>query len=109
MTTQRSMLSVLVAAAMALPAASFANTVWHALDNEAGGEFHPEHQASSRTRAEVVQEFKDARQDGSLRQTQRNASILHGSGTSSSEPSGQESRQRAEDARQLERDLYVGG
>lgn len=63
-------LSVMTAGFMTFPALSSAD-VWHDTYTNAGPIFYSQHMESNKTRAEVLQEIKQAQQDGSFYYLQR--------------------------------------
>lgn len=55
-------------AAFSLPTISYASSMWHSANGEAGYSYYPEHFKSSKTRAQVAAETTAARNDGTLAQ-----------------------------------------
>lgn len=71
---QATLLSV-ITAAITLPSMSFANSMWHPDNGEAGFTYHPDHFKSTKTRADVRAELEVARKDGTLALMQRGAPV----------------------------------
>ena len=63
-------LALAATAVLTLPALSYASSILHAANSEAGYTYYPEHSKSTKTRAQVSAETATARKDGSLDQYQ---------------------------------------
>ena len=70
-TTSRSLFAVCLSA----PAVVLAASAWHPANNEAGYTYHPTHEQSGKSRADVQAEIEAARKDGTLILYQRTAPI----------------------------------
>lgn len=64
-----------IAAALAMPALSYANSEWHTPIGEAVVTYHPDHVQSKKTRAEAQAEVEAARKDGTLEKMSRGAPL----------------------------------
>jgi len=111
MSLHRTTMLALAAAAITLPSLSFANSVWHPANGEAGVTYHPDHVESTKSRADVAAELEAARRDGSLWFLQRGVPVpvKNASAGKTREQVINEMRDEPADARRARMEMQLGG
>ena len=101
----------LAVAAITLPSLSFANSVWHPANGEAGFTYHPEHFKSAKSRADVLADLEAARKDGSLWFLQRGmpVSVRNAGPSKTREQVIGEMRNESAEVRRARMEMQIGG
>ena len=104
-------MQALLCAALALPMAAQADSLWPPASNEQGFTYHPDHFKSTKTRAQVLAEVEAARKDGTLTLMQRGlpVPIKSSAAPKTRQQVVDEMRSEAPEAQRARLELYSGG